>query len=321
MLSLSLYRHYERKAWLAQNAAKFLYLDAPGPVETQENNLAAVLICRNVEDYIDEWIRYHELAGVKHFYIYDNGSDDSTAARTTALDGRGLEVKVHAWALKTRADTCLIKAQEMAYAHAIFNYRYKHRWMAFIDIDEFIVPRHHLTVIDALENLQNHSNISLTWAQFGHCGHMTRPPDPCVFAYQLRHQESRHHSDHFKCIVDPCQVSMASIHEYCTLDMGKKTINAQGQVELNSARSSASGFASNENIQLNHYRTKSIEENNAKLGFIMHGLIAEERRYRITSHVQELSTNVVEDKAAIDFLSRHGINNSQEYSQYIKGKT
>ena len=321
MFSLNLYRHVERRLWLARKSTKYLYVDAPGPAATQENNLAAVLICRDVEDYIDEWIRYHELAGIKHFYIYDNGSVDNTAAKALSHNKGGARVEVLPWAGNARAGGCIVSAQEIAYAHAICNYRHKHRWMAFIDIDEFIVPRQELTALDILESLQEFSNITLSWSQFGHCGHVTKPATPCIFSYTLRHQESRYHPNHFKCIVDPCQVTMISVHDFYTADMGAKTANDKGQVEPTNAKIPAKGFISSERLQLNHYRTKSIEENNAKIGLVMHGEDAEERKHRVWPQIEQLARNVVEDRVALDFLSRHGINNSQEYSQYIKGKT
>ena len=101
--------------------------------------------------------------------------------------------------------------------------------------------------------------------------------------------------------------------------MGIKTANDKGQVEPTNAKISAKGFISNEHLQLNHYRTKSIEENNAKIELVMHGEDAEERKHRVMPQIEQLARNVVEDKAALDFLKRHGIKNSQEYSQYIKG--
>ena len=35
-------------------------------------NLAVMLIVKNAAQYMDEWICYHKLVGVEHFYIYDN---------------------------------------------------------------------------------------------------------------------------------------------------------------------------------------------------------------------------------------------------------
>ena len=317
MFALNLHRYLEKRSWRSHRVAHFLFIDAPSASEDQENNLAAVLICKNEEDYIDEWIRYHELAGVRHFYIYDNGSSDSTVAKSLAHNREGMAVVVHPWSLKANARGCAVCPQAAAYAHAVLCYGHKHRWMAFIDTDEFIVPRQHKTIIEALDCLKRYSNISLHWSQFGHCGHMTKPSDPCAFAYMLKHQPDVHQFDHFKCIIDPTKISMIYMHYYMTTDMGSQTSNDKGEVEENLSRHTARGFLSSNHLQLNHYRTKSMEETNAKFARTMHGWLEAERKYGVNDYINKVNTNLVEDTAILDFLRRHGINNSQDYNQYI----
>ena len=234
--------------------------------------------------------------------------------------GGGVVVVVHPWRLKASAGQCAVSPQGAAYVHAALCYGHKHRWMAFIDIDEFIVPRQHGTIIEALEHLKKHSNISLPWSQFGHCGHVTKPSEPCAFAYMLRHQSDVYHNHYFKCVVDPSKLSMISVHQCRTIDMESHTSNDKGQVEENLSRPSAANFISSEFLQLNHYQTKSIEESHAKLNQTLPDYLEEERRYRIGQQVRRLSTNMVEDTAIVDFLSRHGIKNSREYSEIIAEK-
>jgi hypothetical protein len=40
--------------------------------------LAMAAIVKNEGRYLREWIEFHRLMGVEHFYIYDNGSTDNT---------------------------------------------------------------------------------------------------------------------------------------------------------------------------------------------------------------------------------------------------
>ncbi|MEE1110133.1 MAG: glycosyltransferase family 2 protein, partial [Lachnospiraceae bacterium] len=44
----------------------------------RKHALAVVVIVKNEELYIREWIEYHRLAGISHIYLYDNGSTDKT---------------------------------------------------------------------------------------------------------------------------------------------------------------------------------------------------------------------------------------------------
>ena len=40
-------------------------------------DLAVVAIFKNEAPYLCEWLGYHLLAGVEHFYLYDNDSSDN----------------------------------------------------------------------------------------------------------------------------------------------------------------------------------------------------------------------------------------------------
>ncbi|MBR2734192.1 MAG: glycosyltransferase family 2 protein, partial [Selenomonadaceae bacterium] len=40
------------------------------------HDLAIAAILKNEGHYIKEWLDYHLLAGVDHFYLYDNDSTD-----------------------------------------------------------------------------------------------------------------------------------------------------------------------------------------------------------------------------------------------------
>lgn len=46
---------------------------------TQKQFLAVCVIIKNEARYLAEWIVYHQLVGVDHFYIYDNNSEDDLA--------------------------------------------------------------------------------------------------------------------------------------------------------------------------------------------------------------------------------------------------
>ncbi|MBF2734968.1 MAG: glycosyltransferase family 92 protein [Betaproteobacteria bacterium AqS2] len=320
MLSLLSYRQLEKKLWLAVDKFEEYGIDPPA-AGGQEPNLALVLFCKNVAADIDEWIRFHELAGVRHFYLYDNGSTDGTAARARRHDGAEAAVRVFPWKMRGAAGGRLAGDQELAYVHAILNYGPRHRWMAFIDADEFIFPRRHDSIGAALEQLASFSCIALPWNQFGHCGHETRPAEPCVFAYRLRHQQSRYAHEHFKCIVDPCQIHTASIHHFHTRGMGETVANDQGRVEPSFRKRHVPEFRSREHLQLNHYRTKSIAENLAKSKAIRHGDSPQFRGPKVISQIDILSRDTVEDDAAIEFLQRRGLGSCADYQAYVEARS
>ena len=46
-------------------------------LEAKSYNVSACAIFQNEAPYLKEWIEYHRLIGVEHFYLYNNGSTDN----------------------------------------------------------------------------------------------------------------------------------------------------------------------------------------------------------------------------------------------------
>lgn len=88
--------------------------------------LSICAIAKHELPYIEEWFKYHKGIGVEHFYIYDNSENKELS--------------------KFQSPTVSIsyvtggRMQPYAYRDCLKIYRYNTRWLAFIDIDEFIVP-------------------------------------------------------------------------------------------------------------------------------------------------------------------------------------
>ena len=76
-------------------------------------------------------LAFHNGLGIDHFYIYDNGSSDSTRQILERLAARRL-VEFIDWPEHP--------GQLSSYLHALETYGARHSWMGFIDLDEFIVP-------------------------------------------------------------------------------------------------------------------------------------------------------------------------------------
>lgn len=285
-----------------------LTLSPPKPMTAREG-LAIVLIVRNEADHIAEWARFHLLAGVSHFYVYDNGSTDATLARMQAVAAGHMTVMPWDQKLYEGRFGFEIHNQVLAYAHALRNFGGRHRWLSFIDVDEFLVPRRDKSLIEALRPLEAHSNISLPWHMFGRSGHLT-PPDGGVLAnYTRRHAHPEVFSkgtSNFKMIVDPCRVSSIKVHEI-EIDGAPVTANDSGLVATNAGRSAA-GFYSNAQIQLNHYYTRSDAELRAKIGRgpnLTTPGAAHVRR--VMRKAEAIERDTVEDRTALEFLDRIGV--------------
>ena len=108
--------------------------------------LSICAVFKNEERYLKEWIEYHLLAGVDHFYLYNNGSTDRFSGVLRPYIRAGIvtfvqwpdnlgplnENNMFMWSLST-----LVSAYENALKFKALN---KTQWMVFLDVDEFLVP-------------------------------------------------------------------------------------------------------------------------------------------------------------------------------------
>lgn len=134
-------------------------------------NTCIVAILRDEEKFLDEWLIYHKLIGINHFFLYD---DDPAYPLKEFLAPHSAYVTVIPWENQART-TGEMKNQLVAYHDALDRYLTDHEWVAFLDADEFIVLRKHQTIQLFLNDFKTASSISLNWHVFGHNGFFDDP--------------------------------------------------------------------------------------------------------------------------------------------------
>lgn len=279
----------------------------PPAAQPGRDGLAVVLIVRNEARHIGEWARFHLDAGVKHFYVYDNGSTDGTlAALTAALPADMLTVIPWDQKLRDALSGREIHNQVLAYAHATRNFGGRYRWMTYIDVDEFLVPKQARSLPEALAHLEHCRNISLPWHMFGRSGHLEAPEGGVVQNYTRRNPDPMSKEKglrNFKMIVDPCHVTALKVHAVET-DGSADTCNDRGETFTAKMRETAA-FYSADHIQLNHYYTRSDAELRAKIARGPNLTTPEaDHIRRVLRKVENIEKNEVEDRVALDWLRR-----------------
>jgi hypothetical protein len=271
--------------------------------------VAIALIVRDEARHIAEWARFHHRAGVRHFLIYDNGGTDgtidvirATLPETARTIVRWRQLLSDAWLGRE------IHNQVLAYAHAASNFGGAFRWMAFIDADEFLIPKRAESIPAALAHLGEARNLSLPWHMFGRSGH-AGPPEGGVLANYLR-RAADPMSDvrgvrAFKCVVDPCHLTALRVHSMET-DGSSRTVNDRG-LEVEERERERPGFYSADHLQLNLYYTRSEAELAAKIGRGPN-LQAKSPEYarKVRRTVANIEADEVEDRSALDYLDRVG---------------
>lgn len=224
--------------------------------------LALVAIIKDEDPYLTEWIEYHLLIGVKHFYIYDNGASKETEKILSIYINEGIVEYIPFPGLYMQCK---------AYTDAINKYGYLCKFMGFIDLDEFIlVNQPDIKTTDFIKKLMKEhpyaSGIAISWLNFGSNYHKTKPKGLVIENYLRRAPKS--FMLNVKTIVNPRLVVDFSSPHYPNYKYGGYSINEKG----NKVYSSFDFYKSVEYIRINHYFTKSEEECKAKFnkGFATH---------------------------------------------------
>lgn len=89
-------------------------------------------IFKNEAPFLKEWVEYHLMVGIDHFYLYNNNSEDNYMDVLSPYIERGI-VEVKLWVQN--------HAQMSAYKDFYDNKRNETFWVSFLDIDEFICLR------------------------------------------------------------------------------------------------------------------------------------------------------------------------------------
>ena len=235
-------------------------------------DLAVAAILKNEGRYLKEWLDYHLLAGVDHFYLYDNDSTDNYKEIIAPYVEAGLVTSKFFPGKKMQLE---------AYDEAVNNYRFLCRRMAFIDLDEFIFPKDTAGTInekvdDILKDFPEAAGLCAHWQCFGSNGQDKADYSRGVLERFTRRAKkdfiikTEDGNDFepcrgmgnmfFKSIVNPRRIKSMNLHfAYCF--EGNYTVDENGECSSDAFGMSPI-FA--EKIVVNHYFTKSREEFNLK---------------------------------------------------------
>ncbi|PKO15731.1 MAG: hypothetical protein CVU39_09415 [Chloroflexi bacterium HGW-Chloroflexi-10] len=220
-------------------------------MDEKKDYLSLCLIVKDEDEFLQEWLDYHILLGVQRFYIYDNGSANSIRQLLKKYIESG-------WVIIHEING---KAMQLvAYNHCLMNYGKNSKWIGFIDADEFIVSNRNIDFIDFLSQYENFGALAMNSIFFGTGGHKTKPIGGQIINYRLRPSEKIDDDNLVKCIVQPEKTLFPnSPHEfsykepfYCVNSKGFRVDDQRFPINV-------------EDIQVNHYFTRSVEHINLKI--------------------------------------------------------
>jgi len=209
--------------------------------------LAVCAIFKDEARFLDEWIRFHAGIGVTQFYLYDNDSRDDFYDVLRPFIGRGLVTLRH-WPRKP--------GQRSAYRDCLARHWRAARWIAFIDLDEFLFSPCQVDIRPILESFSDVSAVFVHHVNFGSSGHQLPPPGPLVEAYTCC--ESPGHSQSGKSIVNPCLAR--GVSQTHVLPLWRGVTRTSARVVISQVPVPPEVKRAFTTLQLNHYWSRSIQD-------------------------------------------------------------
>lgn len=221
--------------------------------------LRAACLCGIARDEaaedVREWVCYHLGLGFSHVALYDNGSREPLREVLAPLVARGV-VSV--------TDFTLREAPQLsAYFHALRLWRGRVFWLAFLDIDEFLVPLTSPGQGDAVPPLsrllrpyERFGGVALHWMMMGSGGHLRRPPGGTLANYG----EALGLDSHVKSIVRPELVTRPLSPHHFAFREGAFAVNEDGFPVAGPC-----SYPTARHLRVNHYYYKSQQDFEAKI--------------------------------------------------------
>lgn len=208
---------------------------------------AICAIAKDEGPYFAEWIFWHTQLGADHFYIYDNESTDNTRRVLAPFIKSGL---VEYTALPGA------QMQLAAYSDCLARHRFDAAYIAFIDLDEFLVPQNHKNLPDFMCEYSDAAALEINWLIYGSNHHKTKSRADVMARFTAHAHPDYKLNRYVKSIVNPRHVvGFIGAHE---------AVRLSGYAVDTNHKKTRITFLKREplhdKIRINHYAIKSRAE-------------------------------------------------------------
>lgn len=267
--------------------------------------LVVATMFRDEAPYLKEWIEYHRMVGVDHFWLYNDKSTDNWEEVLAPYIKEGL-VEVFDWF--TPNPSHYIGYQCKAFKDAVERGIGKTPWLAFIDMDEFLLPMRGSTVTKCLARyFANAQAVYANWRCFGSGKKYIPTGSPLLFELTDCSLPAHSRNAVGKSIVRPECVDTSYLwNPHFTLLKSGVYHNGDGQVLHFEGSELKLRGQHTKYIRINHYvmRDRGFFENvrlaRARQGYAGHVSYTESL---LKDHNRDFS--LTQDKTIIDFIKKN----------------
>lgn len=211
--------------------------------------LSVGAICKNEYPYLEQWIAWNRVQGCTGHFIIDNGSTDGSYDLLLKLQEKGLV---------TVEQILGEPIQFRAYNHILKKHGKKTKYMAFLDLDEYLYsPKGPLPTV--LKAYEKYAAVAARWVMFGSSGHLEYSPELVIERFTHR---AKFADKHVKSIVQPARTIKVGKDPHHFILKGKavdENFNVlQKEYALTHEHEPEKRTA--DIFRINHYHTKSKAE-------------------------------------------------------------
>jgi len=215
-------------------------------------DLAICAIFQNESPYLAEWLEFHAIVGVQHFFLYDHLSTDNPSIVLNPYLHRG-DVTLIPWSYPTLDHPEWDALQRRAYEDAVQRTQDKTRWLAFLDIDEFLFPVQEDNLVDFLRSYEGVSGVCVNWQMYGTSKMTTIPAGRLLIESLLLKAPTDYDENRlFKSIVKPSDVLSCKNPHLFTYRPGSFQVNPNGEPFVGSR----APYVAVDKVRVNHYWSK-----------------------------------------------------------------
>lgn len=216
----------------------------------QQYKLSVCAVFQDEELFLKEWIEYHRLIGVDHFYLYNNLSKDKSLEILQPYIHEGL-VELYHWDVDAKTQKEYLQLLQVpTYLHALNRAKDTSEWIAFIDIDEFIAPVHEDNLVEFLNRFKSYGALAINWQIYGTSNFYELPENELVTEKLIwKAPENFPKNEYIKYIAQPKYVKTIHDPHHFKFYPGYFAVNSN-EVKMETHRGQ---LICVDQIRINHY--------------------------------------------------------------------